>query len=214
MESAINRYDNGPDFARITKLLKDKDGLPVGTASENPILHTIMYQVKYADGYKTAMAENAIANNLLAQLDQYRQHLVLFDKIIDHITDGTKIKEEDSLFHIANENKRSRKTTKVWEVYIQWKYGRLIWNQIKDVKESCPIQLSEYAVQNKISEEPAFAWCTKNVLKKRDLIISKTDIRYWKKTQNYRICIPKTVKEAVQIDKENGDTRWWDVILQ
>ena len=45
-----------------------------------------------------------------------------------------------------------------------------------------PIQLAEYAVQNKMSEEPAFAWWTKHMLKKRDRIISKTASRYWQKT--------------------------------
>ena len=77
-----------------------------------------------------------------------------------------------------------------------------------------PIQLSEYAVQNMTSEEIAFAWWTKHVLKKRDRIISKTASRYWQKTHKYGICIPKTIKEAVPIDKENGDTRWQDTILQ
>ena len=52
------------------------------------------------------------------------------------------------------------------------------------------------------------------MLKKCDQIISNTDNRYWQKTHKYRIHIPKTVKEAVQTDKENGDNRWWDAILQ
>ena len=63
MEIAINRHDDGTEFARVTKLLKEKDGLPIGTASKNPILYPRMYEVEYADGYKTAMAANAIANN-------------------------------------------------------------------------------------------------------------------------------------------------------
>ena len=86
---------------------------------------------------------------------------------------------------------------------IQWKDGSSTWNQIKDVKESYPIQLAEYAVQNKISEEPAFAWWTKHVLKRRDLIISLTARRYRQEIHKYMIRIPKIVKEAVQIDKEN-----------
>ena len=82
------------------------------------------------------------------------------------------------------------------------------------MKESYPIQLNGYTIQNKISEEHAFAWWTKYVLKKRDQIISKIASRYWQKTHKYGIRIPKTVKEAVQIYKENGNTRWWDAILQ
>ena len=46
-----------------------------------------MYEVEYADGYKTAMAANAIANNLFAQVDQDGQCFVLFEEIIDHRTD-------------------------------------------------------------------------------------------------------------------------------
>ena len=51
-------------------MIKGKYGLPIGTASENPILDPRMYEVEYLDGYKTAMAANAIANNLFAQVDQ------------------------------------------------------------------------------------------------------------------------------------------------
>ena len=69
---------------------------------------------------------------------------------------------------MANGNKQRRETTKGWEVCIQWKDGSLTWNQVKDVKESYPIQLAEYAAQNKISEKPAFAWWIKHVLKKRN----------------------------------------------
>ena len=92
MEIAIDRHDDGPEFARVTKRLKDKDGLPIGTASENPILDTRIHEVEYADGYKTAMAANAIANNLFVQVDQDGRRFVLFEETIDHRTDGTEIK--------------------------------------------------------------------------------------------------------------------------
>ena len=82
------------------------------------------------------------------------------------------------------------------------------------MKELYPIQISDYTVHNKISEEPELAWWTKHVLKKRDQIVSKTASIYWKKIHKYGIQIPKTVKEAVQINKNNGDTWWWDAILQ
>ena len=64
-----------------------------------------MYEVKYADGYKTKMAENASVNNLIAQLDQDGQRLVLFNDMIDHKYDGTKIKEEYTFIHMENGTK-------------------------------------------------------------------------------------------------------------
>ena len=51
------------------------------------------------------------------------------------------------------------------------------------------------------------------VLKKKDRIISKTASKYWKNTHKYRLRITHTVKEAIDIDKENGDTLCWDAIL-
>ena len=66
MELTMERHYDGPEFSRVTKRLKDKDGLPIGIASENPILDTRMYEVEYTDGYKTAMTANAIASNLFA----------------------------------------------------------------------------------------------------------------------------------------------------
>ena len=115
---------------------------------------------------------------MLAKVDQDGHCFVLFDKIIDHITDGTDIKEEDAFIHMENGNKQRRETIKGWEVCIQWKDARSTWNQINDVKESYPIQLDEYAFQNNILEEPTFTWWTKHVLKKSDRIISKTASRY------------------------------------
>ena len=64
-----------------------------------------------------------------------------------------------------------------------------------------------------MSEEPAFVWWVKFVLRKRDCIILKTQ-RHWLKTHKYGIRVPNTVKEDIIIDKENGDTLWWDAILK
>ena len=74
--------------------------------------------------------------------------------------------------------------------------------------------MAEYAVENRVATEPDFAWRIKHVIRKRGRIISRTASKYWQKTHKYGVLVPKTVKEAIQIDKANGDTRWWDAILQ
>ena len=98
--------DDGPEISRVIKLLKYKDVKPIGIASDNPILDNRMYEVEYVDGYKSAMAANIIANNLLAQVNQYRQRFVLFYDIIYARIDGTQIKILDDLIHMKNVNKR------------------------------------------------------------------------------------------------------------
>ena len=96
MELALDRHDDGPEFAQATGRLRDKDGCPIGTASKNSILDTRMYEVEYVDGHKAAMDANVIASNLFAQVDQDGQLFALFDKIIDTRTDGNQIKKVDA----------------------------------------------------------------------------------------------------------------------
>ena len=52
------------------------------------------------------------------------------------------------------------------------------------------------------------------MIKKRDRIIAKVKSKYWQRTHKYGIRIPKTVREALAIDRENGNTLWWDAICQ
>ena len=87
MEVALPRDSEGPEFARVTKSLRDANGLPIGTANDNPILDTCMYEVEYADGHKASMAANTIAINMFAQLDKDGTRHVLFDEITDNRSD-------------------------------------------------------------------------------------------------------------------------------
>ena len=45
VELALDRHEDGPEFARVKKRLRDKYGRPIGIAAENPILDTRMYEV-------------------------------------------------------------------------------------------------------------------------------------------------------------------------
>lgn len=67
--SLLCRVGGKVEFARVTKRLHDKDGLPIRTVNDNPILDSRMYEVEFPDGHKTSMAANVIAENLFAQVD-------------------------------------------------------------------------------------------------------------------------------------------------
>ena len=45
-------------------------------------------------------------------------------------------------------------------------------------------------------------------LKKRDRIIAKVKTKYWKTTHKFGIRIPKNLKEALELDKLNGNDYW------
>ena len=58
----------------------------------------------------------------------------------------------------ANGTARPKVTTRGWELLVQWKDGSVSWEKLKDLKESNPVEVAEYAVANRIVEEPAFTW--------------------------------------------------------
>jgi hypothetical protein len=206
MELLMDRPGADPELARVTKRMKDKDGKPIGRANaKNPILDTRLYEVEYQDGYKAAMAANTIAENMFSQVDADGHCQVIFDAIIGHRIDGNKIKEENAFVVSKNGVKRRKETTQGWEINIQWKDRSTTWNKLKDTKNSYTVQTAEYAIENGISEQPAFKWWISFVLKKRDRIIAKTKNSYWLTTHKYGHEIPKDYKNCVHIDKENDN---------
>ena len=45
-------------------------------------------------------------------------------------------------------------------------------------------------------------------MKKRDRIIRKVKSRYWERTHKYGVRLPKTVAEALRMDRESGTDFW------
>ena len=89
---AIPRYGDGPDFAKVTNRLRDKDGIPIVISHNNPILDTRMFKVEYKDGQIFSLVANAIADNMFAQVDGEGNWYILFQEIFDHGDDGTEVK--------------------------------------------------------------------------------------------------------------------------
>ena len=80
------------------------------------------------------------------------------------------------------------------------------------MKESYPVEVAEFAEAVGISAQHAFSWWTAHVLKKRQRIIGAFNKRYHMLTHKFGIKVPKTVEEALTLDKENGNDLWWKAI--
>ncbi len=88
-------------------------------------------------------------------------------------------------------------------------HGSMSWEKLSDVKESYPLQMAEYAIAMGVDHEPSFNWWVPHTLRKRDSIIAlvkKRSARYLKRTHKFGIECPKTVEDALELDKRNGNT--------
>ena len=201
MELALPHGDEAtPQHAKVTKRLRDANGIPISTTDANPNLDTRIYEVEAMDGTKQSLSENYIIENVFAQVDQDGNRQVLLDEIIDYRTTGKEVKQHDAFITTRTGTKRRRETTIRWELLVQWKDISMNWIALKDLKESYPVQVVEYSVGTRISMEPAFAWWVLYTLKKRNCIVAKVKSKYWIQTHKFGVWIPKLVQEVKELD--------------
>lgn len=189
------------------------DGTTAGTYDENPYLNTVIYEVEFPDGQVKDYCANIIAENMLTQVDSEGYSMTLMDGIAGHRKDDSKaVAKTDQYVITSGGQRRRRKTTSGWELLIRWKDESESWIKLKDMKESHPVDVAEYAKARGIDDEPAFAWWVPYTLKKRKAILAAVKSRVRKTNRKYGIEIPTSVEGAFELDRKNGDSLWRDAM--
>lgn len=195
----------------VKKRVVDTEGKPIGKLNDNPILDSRLYEVEFPDGHILEYSANIIAENLYSQVDEQGRQYILLDQIIDHKrTEAATPKGEE--FITVNGKRCQIKNTKGWQLCVQWKDGSTSWESLTNLKESNPVEVAEYAIAHRIANEPAFSWWVPFTLKQRSRIIASVNKRYLKRTHKFGIEIPKSVQEALEIDRCTNTTFWRDAI--
>jgi hypothetical protein len=205
------------DFQFIRRVIgrkRDAEGRPVGRSNTNPILDTRVYEVEFPDGTINEYAANILAEALYAQVDVDGNCYLLLKEIIDHKKDSTALsKDEYSTWNPHGSRNPSRKyTTKGWQLQCHWADGSTSWEPLRNLKESNPIELAQYAEAHGLLEEPVFVWWAKDTLRRSRRTIKRVKSKYWQCTHKYWIRLPKSVQEALKVDEENGNSLWHDAI--
>ena len=193
---------------------RDNQGRTIGTQDKNPILNTAVYDVQFPDGATKQYAANTIAENLYSQVDLDGHVHLMIDSIVDHRKTGEAVKRANQYFTTNSGRKKLRQTTRGWDLCVLWKNGEEQWIPLRELKNSNPVEVADYAVANGLQDEPAFKWWVPYVVRKRDNIISKLSARVIKRTHKYGVRIPRSIKEAYEIDKANGNMLWRNAIAK
>ena len=78
----------------------------------------------------------------------------------------------------------------------------------KDMKKLYLLEVSEYAVANRIPENPALSWWTKIALKRWNRMINEVKSRYWSFTHMFGLEISYSWEEAITIGRKTGTYYW------
>ena len=199
-ESARVKLPRGDGFREgiVRKKKRDHNGDLSGTSQSNPILDTTVYMVELDDGMMEEVSANVIAQAIYEQSDDngYDKNGLVLDVIIDHF---------------VSRKLTQKKTTKGWYLLVRWKNnGGESVVRLQDLKESYPVQVAEYAIENSLGNEDAF-WWVKYTLKKAERIMAKVRVRNVR-LEKFGIKVPRTVEEAMKFDRISGTRLWKNAI--
>jgi hypothetical protein len=155
---------------KLVRIKRELDGTVKGRASANSMLDTMIYKIEFPNGRSDEYTANVIVENMYAQCDIEGRPYNLMEGIVDHKTYCHAVEPADMYINHGI-NKQVRKTTKGWHFCVEWKDGTTSWGRLADLKESNPVEVSEYAVAKSLLYAPDFVWWAPHVLKKRSNII-------------------------------------------
>ena len=89
------------------------------------------------------------------------------DGVIDYERDNAiVIPRSDAYVVTRRGRKRHRRTTVGWKLLVKWSDGSETWVPLKDMKESHPVEVADFAKARGIADEPAFSWWVPYTLRK------------------------------------------------
>ena len=183
-------------YGTVARRKRDADGNLIGTSHKNPIEDTSQYEIQFDTGEVETYTANQIAKHVYAIADTEGYSAFVMKDIIDHKKDDTAVPMSEATFTTKSGQTRNKKTTKGWKFCIQWNDGKCEWVKLKDLKESHPVEVAEYAKANQLLQEPAFRWWAPYALNTKNRILSAMKKRYFRRDQKYGIELPKTVLDA------------------
>ena len=66
----------------------------------------------------------------------------------DHKEDDSAIAKVDGFIKASSGNLHRKRTTRGWNLLVEWKDVSVDWVPLKELKQSNPVDLDEYAVEN------------------------------------------------------------------
>jgi len=168
---------------------ENENGVPVRAVVSTFDADMNLYKVMQGDDEVDWITENAIQEALLSRTDDGASNWIIA-KILDHKLDGQR-----------------------YDVQVQWQDGEVSWEPMSVIKKDDPVKLALYAKHRELIYEPGWRWARKmlktNKRFSRMVKMFKASISEGPKYK-FGIRVPRNRKEALQLDKENGNTLWQD----
>jgi hypothetical protein len=120
--------------------------------------------------------------------------------------------DEDEAFQLSSiESHRTRGKSKKPQLLCRWKDDNTSWEDFHNVRIDFPLLVASYFGKQRLGVpyKPSWAKSINQQIETTQRRIRKTD---HKPVEIFGVIIPKNVKHAYELDKENGNTLWKDAM--
>jgi len=167
---------------------------------------------KEVTGYDTDRDEFQLAlGNGLDETVEYATIIELFNKK-DEDT-------EDKVWTFEKFNNHRKVGRGPWEVEVVWTTGEKTWQRVSEMRKDDPLTLALYAREHDLLDVDGWKWAKSYSANPNRMVrvvkrIVNAVTRKKKKGPKYKfgVRVPKSVKEALDLDKANGNTLWAEAI--
>lgn len=119
--------------ARIIGHKRDHDSNLIGHYNANPVLNTRVYPEEFPGGHIQELSANKVVQAIYDHVDDDGYAVKIFHDMISHCKP-------------SNCGEHTGITIKGWEICVSWADGSTSWHTLQEIKNSFPVQLTEYAM--------------------------------------------------------------------
>ena len=180
---------NPTDFMDYSFIRQDRNNIPTRTTVIEVNAEDGQVLLEYAHGQHEWVQPNIIQEALLSRQDDGAD-LWSFKKVLSHK-------------HVEGKAM----------VELLWDNGDVSWEPVNVIRKDDPVTLATYAKEKGLDNTRGWKWTrsiTKNPKKFARMLKIMTGQKKSTKKYMFGIELPRNLKEAIILDKKNGNTKWQD----
>ena len=209
---------DAPDFTSRTFLLPFEEN---GERRRAKVIRKVVEIIDLENGHRVEH------NNFILDIGNGKvEELISYNQLCKHLENAqdNDMGMEQELFKFRSIIGSQRPLTasdpelkgSKYNVQVEWETGEITYKLLSIIAADDPVTCATYAKENDLLSIEG--WCRFRNLAKKDKVLARaikqSKIRQVRRSQTYmfRYLIPRNYMEAMQVDSENKNSKWYDAI--
>ncbi len=149
---------------------------------------------------------------MVALGDGDREEILTYNEIMELINNEMDKEPEDQVWTFEDILDHRKIKGNKWEVFIKWTTGEQTWEPLEWIAPQYPVSFAKYAEQNNLLHEPGwkrfrrYLGVGKRYIRQMEQVHAACAEKLKETRIKFGVEVPRNYKDALRIDKLNGNT--------